>query len=130
SLDLAALDAQKGFHKITTSNSTATNYTLLPGNYPLRITVTGPDNAWEAGDYQTSRTGTAALFSGTRIAVINPQIQNEWSAGMGSTPEEAMQNATERLLLKYPNAQGIQTSALFAGNTPNAVTVRLELWKQ
>jgi len=130
SLDLAALDAKKGFHKITTSNSTESNYYLVPGNYPLRITVTGPDNAWEAGDYQTSRTGTAALFSGTRIAVINPQIQNEWSAGMGSTPEEAMQNATERLLLKYPNAQGIQTSALFAGNTPNAVTVRLELWKQ
>lgn len=126
SLDLAALDAQKGFHKITTSNSTATNYTLVPGNYPLRVSVTGPNNDWESGDWN----GNAAIFSGTRIAVINPQIQNEWSTGMGSTAEEAMQNATANLLNKYPKAQNIHTSALYAGNTPNAVTVRLELWNQ
>jgi len=130
SLDLAALDAQKGFHKITTSNSTATNYTLVPGNYPLRITVTGPTKAWESGDDQDLSTGTASIFSGTRIAVINPQIQNEWSTGMGSTAEEAMANATANLLKKYPNATDIHTSALYAGNTPNAVTVRLELWNQ
>ncbi|MBI5460403.1 hypothetical protein [Methanobacterium sp.] len=130
SLDLAALDAQKGFHKITTANSTATNYTLVPGNYPLRITVTGPSKAWESGDYQSLSTGTASIFSGTRIGVINPQIQNEWSTGMGSTAEEAMQNATANLLDKYPGAQNIHTSALFAGNTPNSVTVRLDLWNQ
>jgi hypothetical protein len=126
SLDLAALDAQKGFHKITTSNSTATNYTLVPGNYPLRVSVTGPSNFWESGDWN----GNAAIFSGTRIAVINPQIQNEWSTGMGSTAEEAMANATANLLSKYPKAENIHTSALYAGNTPNAVTVRLELWNQ
>jgi len=130
SLDLAALDAQNGFHKITTANSTATNYTLLPGNYPLRVTVTGPTKAWESGDYQSLSTGTASIFSGTRIAVINPQIQNEWSTGMGSTAEEAMQNATANLLNKYPKAQNIHTSALYAGNVPNAVTVRLDLWNQ
>ncbi|MCC7550124.1 MAG: hypothetical protein KO316_01330 [Methanobacterium sp.] len=130
SLDLASLDAKKGFHRITTSNSTENDYYLIPGNYPLRITVTGPDKAWESGDYQTLSTGTASIFSGTRVAVINPQIQNEWSAGMGSTPDEAMENATAQLLQKYPNATDIHTSALFAGNTPNSVTVRLELWKQ
>lgn len=126
SLDLAALDAQKGFHKITTTNSTATNYTLVPGNYPLRVTVTGPSNYWESGDWN----GNAAIFSGTRIAVINPQIQNEWSTGMGISADEAMQNATANLLDKYPEAQNIHTSALYAGKAPNAVTVRLELWKQ
>jgi hypothetical protein len=74
----------------------------------------------------------AAIFSGTRIAVINPQIQNEWSAGMGATPQAAMDNATAILLQKYPEVDpaDIHTSALFAANVPNAVTVRLDLWKQ
>lgn len=126
SLDLASLDAQKGYHKITTSNSTATNYTLTPGSYLLKVTVNGPTNAWESGDWDSN----AAIFSGTRIVVINPQIQNEWSTGMGLTPEEAMQNATSNLLNKYPNATEIHTSAIYAGDLPNAVTVRLDLWKQ
>jgi hypothetical protein len=125
-LDLAALDAQKGFHKITTANSTATNYTLVPGNYPLRVSVTGPSNFWESGDWN----GNAAIFSGTRIAVINPQFLNAWSDGMGLTPEDAIQNATANLLAKYPGAQNIHTSALYTGEAPNAVTVRLDLWKQ
>lgn len=126
SLDLAALDAQKGYHKITTDNSTATDYTLRPGDYLLRVTVKGPTNAWESGDWNSN----AAIFSGTRIAVINPQIMNVWSSDWGTTPEEAMQNATDNLLDKYPNATDIHTSALYVGDMPNAVTVRLDLWKQ
>lgn len=128
SLDLASIDAQKGFFKITYSNSTATNYTIRPGNYALRVTVTGPTNAWESGDWDAN----AAMFSGTRIVVVNPQILNEWSAGMGSTPQEAMLNATGELKRLHPGVQdaAIRTSALFAGNLPNSVPVRLELWKQ
>lgn len=127
-LDLAQLDAQNGYHKITTDNSTGGNYTIRAGNYNLRVRVTGPTYNWESGDWDSN----AAIFSGTRIAVINPQIQNEWSAGMGATPQAAMDNATAILLQKYPEVDpaDIHTSALFAGNVPNAVTVRLDLWKQ
>lgn len=134
-LDLAELDAQKGYHKITTANSTATNYTLKAGIYALRVTATGPTNAWESGDWN----GNAALFSGTRIAVITPQIQNEWSDAPGSNPEWAMANAVFNLNETYKRSHNnqsipqdfeIHTSALFAGNLPNSVTVRLELWKQ
>jgi hypothetical protein len=87
SMDLASIDAQKKFNRITTSNSTATNYTLVPGTYNLRVTITGPRYAWESGDdnYGSGAYGVASIFSGTRIVVINPQIQNEWSAGMGPT---------------------------------------------
>lgn len=128
SLDLAQLDAQKRFFRITTPDSTPGNYTLRPGSYSIRVRVDGPSNAWESGDYDAN----AAIFSGTRIAVINPQIQNEWSAGMGRNPQDAMANATAILLQKYPgiNPDDVHTSALFAGNTPNAVTIRLKLWKQ
>ncbi len=126
SLDLAELDAQKRFFRITTPDSTPGNYTLRPGSYSIRVRVDGPSNAWESGDYDAN----AAIFSGTRIAVINPQIQNEWSAGMGRNPQDAMANATAILLQKYPgiNPDDVHTSALFAGNTPNAVTIRLKLW--
>jgi len=141
SLDLASLDAQKGFHRITTSNSTATNYTLVPGSYPLQVKVTGPRYAWESGDdnYGIGDYGVASIFSGTRVVVINPQIQNEWSSGMGSNPQIAILNATSNLNDTYkrlhngnpiPSTLKIYTSAIYTGNTPNAVTVRLDLWKQ
>jgi len=127
-LDLAKLDVEKGYHKITTDNSTSGNYTLIPGTYDLRVRVTGPSNDWESGDWDSN----AAIFSGTRIAVINPQIQNAWSDGMGVSPESAMYNATENLKRIYslPDNTTIYTSALFAGNSPNAVTVRLKLWNR
>ncbi len=126
-LDLAKLDAQKGYHKITTSGSTPEDYTLVAGNYNLKVRVTGPNNAWESGDYDAN----AAIFSGTRIVVITPSIQNEWSDAMGPDAQTAMENATANLLLKFPGVdpQNIHTSALYAGDVPNAVTVRLDLWK-
>ena len=141
SLDLASIDAEKKFNRITTSNSTATNYTLVPGTYNLRVTITGPRYAWESGDdnYASGAYGVASIFSGTRIVVINPQIQNEWSATMGPNPEIAIQNAIWQLNETYkrshnnnpiPSTIPIYTSALYTGNTPNSVPVRLELWKQ
>lgn len=141
SIDLASIDAQKKYYKITTEGSTATDYTLVPGTYKLRVTVTGPRYAWESGDdnYNSRAYGIASIFSGTRIVVINPQVQNEWSDGMGPNPQMAIQNATWQLNESYKRSHNgnpipptipIYTSALYTGNTPNSVPIRLELWKE
>lgn len=71
--------------------------------------------------------------------VINPQVQNEWSDGMGPNPQMAIQNATWQLNESYKRSHNgnpipptipIYTSALYTGNTPNSVPIRLELWKE
>ena len=107
--DLAEWMLKKVFQNYN-PDSTPGNYTLRPGSYSIRVRVDGPSNAWESGDYDAN----AAIFSGTRIAVINPQIQNEWSAGMGRNPQDAMANATAILLQKYPgiNPDDVHTSAV------------------
>ncbi|KAF5078412.1 hypothetical protein DSECCO2_140870 [anaerobic digester metagenome] len=131
-LDLAALDTTvAGGHVIT--SGTAGNYTLKPGNYTLRVTVTGPANAWESGDNNAN----AALFSGTRVAVIYPKfLQNIWETSYASTAAQAEYNAGKSLNKTLSDAgisvdpSLIRTEAMYTGDLPNAIPVRLNLWKQ
>jgi len=129
-LNLASLDAAKGFHVITTANSTATKYYLKEGsNYPLKVTVNGPSYSWESGDWDRN----AEIFSGTRISVLYPEfLRNVWADAYESTPQEAMRLARYDLADQLGldrNDPAIKTEALYTGNLPNQVPVRLELWK-
>ncbi|SCG85648.1 hypothetical protein [Methanobacterium congolense] len=131
-LDLAALDASVAKGHVITSG-TSGNYTLKPGNYTLRVTVTGPANAWESGDNDAN----AALFSGTRVAVIYPKfLQNIWETSYASTASEAEYNAGVTLNKTLRDAgitvdpSLIRTEAMYTGDLPNAIPVRLNLWKQ
>lgn len=135
-LDIAALDAE-GPHRITTSTSTPSNYTLKDGTFDLKVTVTGPDNAWESGDNNRN----AEIFSGMRIAVLYPEaLDNLWVAEYDIDAKTAMDKANASLIHELgldpndPNDQdeinSIKTEALYTGDLPNQISVRLELWKQ
>jgi hypothetical protein len=131
-LDLAALDAA-GPHKITTSTSTPTDYTLKPGNlYNLTVTVSGPPSTqpWQSGDWHSN----AEIFSGTRISVLYPEsLYNAWTTAYSDTATGAQTNAknilVQQLGLDSTAAANVQTEALFTGDLPNQVPVRLDLWK-
>ncbi len=132
-LDLAALDAADA-HRFTTGN--AQNYTLKQGtNYRVKVTVTAP-NAWKSGDGSSNpgTYGNPTIFSGTRIAVIYPKfLENLWTTSFNSTAEAAKDQAKADLIEKLgsiivdPNT--IQTEAIYTGNLPEAIPVRLDLWK-
>jgi hypothetical protein len=140
-LDLAALDAagsdlsgNDGPHKITTANSTATNYYLKTGTkYNLTVTVTGPPSTqqWQSGDWDSN----AEIFSGTRISVIYPEsLRNVWNIAYANDAPTAELNAKNNLIAALnttdPNViNSIKTEALFTGNNPNQIPVRLTLWK-
>ena len=144
-LDLAALDAagsdligNDGPHKITTANSTATNYYLKTGSqYNLTVTVTAPTNGWESGDGGSSPPGyaNAEIFSGTRISVIYPEtLRNVWTDAFDTTAPAAELSAKNKLIAALNTSDpdvinSIKTEALFTGNNPNQIPVRLTLWK-
>ncbi len=127
--------------------TTNTNGTImpLPGNYTLTITVT-PSTAYESGDLATStgsygEEGDPEIYSGTRISVLYPQfLQNAWAVGFNSTPQLAEANSYNNLMNDYlqplinqgfyVNTSLIKNETLYAGNVPNAIPIRLELWKQ
>ncbi|MBI5680745.1 MAG: hypothetical protein HZC47_07635 [Methanobacterium sp.] len=131
SLDLSALDAA-GPHVFTTG--TPGNYTLKNGTYTLRVNVTAPSNGWESGD------NNAELFSGTRIAVIYPKfLENVWKEVWGTNAAYAEQQALIELNNTLNRAFNngsfdygpyIKTEAIYAGDLPNAIPVRLELWRK
>lgn len=134
-LDLAALDAQSA-HRFTTG--TPSNYTLKQGSgYRVRVTVTAPE-AWKSGDGASDpdEWGNPTIFSGTRIAVIYPKfLENVWATSFNSTAEAAKAQAKVELIEQLrqsgitvdPNT--IQTEAIYTGNLPEAIPVRLDLWK-
>jgi len=134
-IDLAALDAESA-HRFTTG--TPSNYTLKQGSsYRVRVNVTAPE-AWKSGDGASnpSTYGNPTIFSGTRIAVIYPKfLQNKWSTSFNSTAEAAKAQALADLIEELsqsgitvdPNV--IQTEAIYTGNLPEAIPVRLDLWK-
>ena len=129
-LDLGSLDASKGYHIITTSNSTGTNYNLKTGTYNLTVSVNSYSDGWESGD------ANAELFSGTRIGVIYPSLYNEWAEAYSNDSNTA-KNLAYNNLTRYLNTTigsydptKIQTQALWVGNLPNQASVRLNLWKQ
>jgi hypothetical protein len=135
-LDLGALDAA-GPHRFT--KGTAGNYTLNQGSgFRVRVIVTAPPS-WQSGDgaQNPGTYGNPAIFSGTRVAIIYPKfLQNTWTTAYNSTADAAKAQAKEDLIrilqqagfIVDPNV--IQTEAIYAGDMPNAVPVRLDLWKQ
>jgi hypothetical protein len=141
-LDLAALDAagqdligNDGPHKITTANSTATNYYLKTGlKYNLTVTVTGPPSTqqWQSGDWDSN----AEIFSGTRISVIYPEtLRNVWTDAFDTTAASAELTAKNKLISALNTSDpdvinSIKTEALFTGNNPNQIPIRLTLWRQ
>lgn len=140
-IDLASLDAGSGAHRFT--SGTASNYTLHQGTeFRVRVTLTAP-KAWESGDgasvsggISTDTYGNPTIFSGTRIAVIYPKfLENVWATSFNSTAEAAKAQAKVELIEQLrqsgitvdPNT--IQTEAIYTGNLPEAIPVRLDLWK-
>ena len=116
-----------------------------PGNYTISVTVT-PATAYESGDLATStgsygNQGDPEIFSGTRISVLYPQfLQNAWATGFASTPSGALNASYSNLFTTYLdptinqgfyiNASLIKNETVYSGNVPNAIPIRLELWKQ
>ncbi|TMS40343.1 MAG: hypothetical protein FGO69_11195 [Methanobacterium sp.] len=128
-LDLGALDAG-GPHRFT--SGTADNYTLNEGTFRVRVTLT-TSNSWQSGDGGTAPKtyGDPTIFSGTRVAVIYPEfLENLWTTSYNSTAEAAKAQARSDLVSKLGFDPGaIQTEAIYTGNLPNAIPVRLDLWK-
>jgi hypothetical protein len=132
-VDLGYEDASRGYHILT--SGPANNYTLKTGNtYRIRVTVTGPSNYWESGDWN----GNAEIFSGTRVAILYPEfLANVWTASYANDAQTAKDNARQELvdelaksgIILDPNDPKIQTEALFTGNLPNAMPVRIDLWR-
>ena len=104
---------------------------LKPGTYNLRVTVTGVRNNWESGDNYAN----AALFSGTRISIIYPKfLENIWTNSFNSTAAAAKAQARAELIDDLnqmgikPDPNYIKDEALYTGNLPNTIPVRLDLW--
>lgn len=133
-IDLAELDAA-GPHRFTTGN--VNNYNLTEGTgYRVRVTVTAP-LAWKSGDGASSpgTYGNPTIFSGTRIAVIYKYLENKWTTHYSNNAQTAKDLAKEQLIDELEQSginvdpDLVQTEALFTGNLPNAIPVRLDLWK-
>lgn len=118
---------------------------LRSGNYTVQVTVT-PAEAYESGDFGGSTTSAPVtygnnanpeIFSGTRIGILYPQfLANMWSTSYSADPNTAKADARAKLIQNL-TAQGfsvdqslIKLEALYSGDVPNAVPVRLELWKR
>jgi hypothetical protein len=100
------------------------------------VNVTAPE-AWKSGDGASSpgTWGNPTIFSGTRIAVIYKYLENKWTTEYSSNATAAKELARLKLIEAFEetnttfNPDLIQTEALFTGNLPNAIPVRLDLWK-
>lgn len=133
-LDVAALDAA-GPHRFTTG--TPGNYTIKPIQVRTQLTVTAGES-WESGDGASSPLSyaNAELYSGTRFAILYPQfLANEWADALTNDPETAKQQAKDKLIAELASMgitvdpSLIKTEALYTGNAPNSIPVRLDLWK-
>lgn len=140
-LDLADRDAKLGSYRQITSGGTPGNYTLVPGTYNLKIRLEGSthDKRYESGDGWPSDWGIGPfteIFSGTRIVIAYTYFLNVWSADYSSTADEAKTKAEVKLQQILSNASipydpiYMNSSATYTGDMPNAVPVRLDLWKQ
>ncbi|WP_424355891.1 hypothetical protein [Methanobacterium sp. MBAC-LM] len=143
-LNLGDLDAAQTNHIITKINANG-SYSLIPGKYTLGVTVT-PGTAYESGDFGGSGSSTPVstntianpeIFSGTRISVIYPKfLSSIWVDSFASNPTDAKTIAANNLtntLRSYGytvDTSQIKTEAIYTGNVPNSIPVRLELWKQ
>ena len=134
SLDIGDLDAA-GSHVMT--NGVPGNYSLKTGTYNLKVTVTAPNNAWEAGDStENNNNGKAIMYSGTRVAILYPKfLQNIWTTSYANSAGTAQAQAKQDLIDLFTssgipfNPDYIKTEAMYTGDLPNAIPVRLDLWK-
>ncbi len=141
-LDLGALDAAPTQSKHIMTSIVGNGSSLIPGTYTLTVSVT-PSLAYESGDGSSNPptygyTGDAAIFSGTRISIIYPKfLQNIWASGFAPDASTAAANAKANLIATL-NAAGytnidpnqIRNTTIYAGDVPNAIPVRLDLWTQ
>ena len=134
-LNLGELDSSTGLNVMT--NGTPANHTYFPGNYTIRVTVTA-NSAWASGDsnYGTGARAFAEIFSGTRVAVIYPALENAvWSDSYAPTAQEAIDQAYQKLIARL-QAQGFYdfdpnlffNESMYTGDLPNSIPVRLDLW--
>lgn len=136
SLDIGDLDIVNST-KVFTATGVPGNYTTKPGTYYLRIFVDS-SSSWESGDGASNppEYSNVEIFSGTRVGVIYPKfLANMWSSSFADDPEIAQQMAKTALLNNLTasgfnvNPDDIKTEALFTGNLPNSIPVRLDLWR-
>lgn len=127
SLNLASLDA--GGPKAFTSGN-AGNYTVIPGTYRVRVTVTAPSSGWQSGD------ANAEIFSGNRVSVLYPEfLSNIWTAAYSADAETARLNAIDELNQTLHDAgydvdpDLFRSEALYTGDMPNSIPIRLDLWR-
>jgi hypothetical protein len=119
------------------TNGVPGNYSLKTGTYNLKVTITAPNNAWEAGDStENNNNGKAIMFSGTRIAILYPKfLQNVWTTSYANSAGAAQAQAKQNLIDLFTssgipfNPDYIKTEAMYTGDLPNAIPVRLDLWK-
>lgn len=134
-LNLGELDSSTGLYRMT--NGTVANHTYFPGNYTIRVTVTA-NNAWTSGDsnYGTNDLAFAEIFSGTRVAVIYPAMEQAvWSTSYAPTAQQAIDEAYQLLIDKLAE-QGfynidqslVYNESMYTGDLPNSIPVRLDLW--
>lgn len=130
-LDLGQLDAERGYNHITEGG--VSDFTLRPGDYNLRVTVYGPEHAWQSGDFNRN----AEIYSGTRIAILYPEfLENIWTVEYAQEADHAMKIAKEKLIQHlqesgiYVSEDDIEAEALYTGDLPNVLPVRLDLWRQ
>lgn len=137
-IDIGSIDVAGS--KIFTKSGTPENYTTKPGSYSIRVTVDS-SASWESGDFGGTSTtpqsySNAEIYSGTRVAVIYPKfLANMWASAYANDAYTAQAMARQNLIdmlqqSGYPiDPNLIKTEALYTGNLPNALPVRLDLWR-
>ncbi|MCG2828431.1 hypothetical protein [Methanothermobacter sp. K4] len=127
SLDIGAIDVAGS--RIFTTGGTPGNYSTRPGTYDIRVTINS-GQGWESGD------SNAEIYSGTRVAVIYPKfLANMWATEYSNDAYTAQALARQELIAML-QASGynidpslIRTEALYTGDIPNSLPVRLTLWR-
>lgn len=135
-LDIGNLDLQNGAPVL--ASGTVGNYSGKPGlNYKVRVSVYSSPS-WQSGDGASSPPAysNAEIYSGTRVGVVYPKfLENMWATEFSDDAATAQQLALNNLTDALDNANyaynisDIKTEALFTGNLPNSITVRLDLWR-
>ena len=73
-------------------------------------------------------------FQELRWQYLDPQtLQNIWNIAYANDAITAKNNALNSLFAEIhvsPNDPGLGSEALYTGNMPNSIPVRLELWKE
>jgi hypothetical protein len=137
-LDIGNLDLTTGTPYFT--SGVVNNYTCKPGHYDIRVSVDSSPS-WQSGDGASAPTAysNAEVYSGTRVGVVYPKfLANMWASDFADDPYlaqvEAKKNLIDELIASgFSNStidpSLIKTEALYTGNLPNAISIRLDLWR-